>query len=283
MALENARGSTGYERERQQQGVIRDNPRRKLRRRPLARPGRKPHRAAQCSDRGTGRRDRHRPDRHGPGAGPRQIRRGTGVARHALPRKGACAEGAGHAPERETGAVLCDLGLDRRHPTGLLRRHRRRHRGAVHLRQQGPPGTAKLDGAGRRPAGTARQDRSVRRPAHLHPATWDCPTDQRVQFPGLGNAGETRTGVPGRGADRCQTRLAGVLPGAGRGQGNHRIRAASRGQSATGRRRVQGAAGAVDRAGHRRVHRICSHRRVAALASQRCWNTACGSAPRPTR
>ena len=244
----------------------RDHARRKLCRRSLAGPGGNAHRAAQRIHRGTGRRHRHRPDRHGPGAGSRQIGRRTGTAGDAVPRAGLGAQGARGASERQTRTVLCHLGVDRGHQAGFVRRHRRRHRGVVHLRQQGPPGTAELDGAGRRPGGTAGQDGSVRRPAHLHPAPRGCPADQRVQLPGLGDAGEARAGLPGRGADRGQTRVAGVLPGRGRGQGDHRLRVAARRQPAAGRRRVQGSAGPAVRAGHRRVHRVRLDRGAAALA-----------------
>ena len=168
-----------------------------------------------------------------------QIRRRTGTAGAALPRAGSDPQGARQPPERQTGTVLRHLGLDRGDQAGLDGRHRRRHRGAVHLRRQGPPGTAELHRAGRRSGRTARQDRPVRRPAHLHPAPRGGAADQRLQLPGLGDAGEARAGVPGRGADRRQAGIPDLLPGRGRGPGDHRLRAAAGGQPATRHRRVQ--------------------------------------------
>ena len=151
------------------------------------------------------------------------------------------AQTAGPHSERPARRVLRAVHLDRRDPAGLARRRRRRHRGAVHLRQQGPPGTAQHHRAGRRTAEKLGR-KAFRRPAHLHAATGDRPADQRLQLPGLGDAGEARSGVPGRGAHRRQARLPDVLPGAGRGRRDHRVRAASRGQPAAGGRRLPRAA-----------------------------------------
>ena len=135
----------------------------------------------------------------------------------------------------------------------------------------------------RRTHGEAGPRRPFRRPTHLHAPPRRRPADQRLQFPGLGDAGEARPGVPGRRADRGQAGLADVVPDPGRGRRDHRVRDAAGGQPAAGGRRFPRAARPARRAGHRRLHRVGVHRRDPAHASPRCWAAGCGSARRPTR
>ena len=139
-----------------------------------------------------------------------RARRRPGAARADLPPAGRAAQGAGRAP-----APRAPRGALRRSPpapappAGLDVRHRRRHRRAVQPTPARaaascptPPcsSTAPVEPLGKDGTFVGQH---IYTPRHGRRGA-----DQRVQLPGLGDAGEARPGLPGRRADAGQARLA---------------------------------------------------------------------------
>ena len=160
------------------------------------------------------------------------------------------------------GGVLRAVERHRRHPHRLADRHRRRHRHAVRLRQQGPARAAQRHVLSRRRRRAAVARRQLRRPAHLRPAARRGGAHQRLQLPGAGACSRSwrrrcspgcrpsssrrrQTGLSGRAVFRRMVE-SGILP-----EGSLQLICGS----------VRRSARPPDRPGRRRLHGLGRHRR----------------------
>ena len=197
--------------------------------------------AARIRDRGARRVDR-RGRRPGLDRGPRPRRRArvrphrrAGLARRAdLPPARRAAQADGPRPHRAQGRALRALEPHGRDEAGLLGRHRRRHRRALHLLGQGPPRDAELAGVRRRRGREPLEGRLIPRAAYLHPPARRGRADQRVQLPRVGLAREVRARVPRRRAHAREARDAHRLPRRGLRAHPRRVRPAARRLAAAG-------------------------------------------------
>ena len=157
----------------------------------------------ECGDRRTGRRNGQRRARFQDYARPRAQRRRAGAPGDDLPRARLAAEGPRQCGDgAQGGAVRAEL-CHRRDAQGRVDRHRGRRGDAVFLLVERSPRIAERQGADRRGDGAAFALGQLRRPACLHAAAGRRGPYQRVQFPGLGNAGEARADLArGRAGDR---------------------------------------------------------------------------------
>ena len=172
-------------------------------------------RPRQVRDRGARRVDRRgghpRLDR---GARPRRRARVRAHGRAGQPRRadvppaGGAAQADGARAHRAQGRALRAVEPHRRDEAGLVGRHRRRHRRALHLLGQGSARDAELQGLRRRRRREPLEGRLIPRTAYLHPPARRGRADQRVQLPGVGLAREVRPRVPRGRADAREARDA---------------------------------------------------------------------------
>ena len=207
---------------------------------------------------------------------------GPALAQAHLPRARAAAESArpgDHGPQG--GAVRAQL-HDRRDPQGRLDRHRGRRRHPLLLLVQGPPRASRRACDPRRRDGALVEGRHLRRPAHLHAAPGRGAAHQRVQLPGVGDAGETGAGAARRGAGDRQAGVGHRLPRRSGVPGDDRDRPGARRRDPADRRRGRRHVRPSDRPGHGRLHRLGRDRAQASLASRRCCAKASASSPSRT-
>ncbi len=107
---------------------------------------------------------------------------------------------------------------------------------------------------------------ALRWPAHLHSRAWRCGTDQRVQLPGVGTAGEARACVYRRGSEPDQAGQPDRLPDREAGGADRGLRAAAGRLDPAHLRRRGRPARPPHRAGSGVLHRLGVHGPAAAGA-----------------
>ena len=187
---------------------------------------------------------------------------------------------AARAPRGAVRAVL----PHRRDALRLEVRHRRRHRRAAQLREQGQARAAERHGAASRarPSSSARAGTFLGQHL-LTPRRGVAVQINAFNFPVWGPleklAPALIAGVP----TPDQAGLADRLPHRADGRADHRVRAAARGRPAAGQRQRGRPARPPRRAGPAQLHRLGEHRAAAADATRTSSPGRCGSTPRPTR
>ena len=218
--------------------------------------------------------------------GVRADRGRAGAAGAHLPRAGRAAQGGGEAPvlrrgrspssttcRSGTGATRRDSAVDIDGGFGTVFSYASKAEPRAAQRHRGP----------RRRPRTAGPRRDLRRPTRLHLAPRRRGPDQRLQLPGLGDAREARTGVPGRAADDREAGQPDGLPHRARRTPHRRVRPAARGHPAAAGRAARAACSTSSpcrtrwRSPARRTPRGCC------ATTRRCCTVACSWASRPTR
>ena len=116
---------------------------------------------------------------------------GPALRAHDISRAGRRAQGACQAAARFQGRVLRAVVLHGCDKSGFLDRYRRRHRHDLRVREQGCTRTAEQSRVSRWRRRGSVERRQLPGSAHLCAAGRRGGAYQRVQFPGVGNAGET--------------------------------------------------------------------------------------------